>query len=43
METIAGGPVRMTFRTGEPPKSSPEENLKNLLQFGKQFDNIEIK
>ena len=42
-ETLTGGPVRLTLRTGEPPKSSPEENLKNLLQFSKQFDNIEIK
>ena len=29
--------------SGEPPKPSPEENLKQLLQFGSQFDNIEIK
>ncbi len=42
-ESLAGGPVRLTLRAGEPPKSSPEENLKNLLAFGRQFDNIEIK
>jgi len=42
-EALTGAPVRLTLRTGEPPKSSPEENLKNLLQFSKQFDNIEIK
>lgn len=28
---------------GEPPQSAPKENLKNLLQFGSRFDNIEIK
>jgi DNA polymerase-3 subunit gamma/tau len=39
----AGTPVRLLFRVGEPPKSSPQENLKNLLKFGSQFDNIEIK
>lgn len=42
-EALAGVPVRLILRTGEPPKSSPEENLKNLLAFGQQFDNIEIK
>ena len=39
----AGTPVRLLFRTGEPPKATPQENLKNLLKFGSQFDNIEIK
>ena len=39
----AGIPVRLLFRTGEPPKTSPQENLQNLLKFGSQFDNIEIK
>ena len=42
-EVLTGGPVRLALRTGEPPKSSPEENLKNLLAFSRQFDNIEIK
>lgn len=42
-EALAGGPVRLALRTGEPPKASPEENLKNLLAFGRQFENIEIK
>ena len=42
-EALAGSPVRLMFRAGEPPKSSPEENLKNLVAFGRQFDNIEIK
>ena len=42
-EALAGSPVRLTLRTGAPPESSPEENLKNLLAFGRQFDNIEIK
>ncbi|WP_298033573.1 DNA polymerase III subunit gamma/tau [uncultured Dysosmobacter sp.] len=39
----AGMTVRLLFRIGEPPKASPQENLKNLLKFGSQFDNIEIK
>lgn len=39
----AGVAVRTVFRVGEPPKASPQENLKNLLKFGSQFDNIEIK
>lgn len=42
-EALTGSPVRLMLRTGEPPKSSPEENLKNLVAFGRQFDNIEIK
>ena len=39
----AGIPVRLTFRVGEPPKATPRENLQNLLKFGSQFDNIQIK
>ena len=39
----AGMPVRMVLRAGEPPQATPQENLKNLLKFGSQFDNIEIK
>ena len=39
----AGMPVRLGFRVGEPPKASTQENLQNLLKFGSQFDNIEIK
>ena len=39
----AGMPVRLVFRVGEPPKVSAQENLQNLLKFGSQFDNIEIK
>ncbi len=42
-EALTGSPVRLALRAGEPPQSSPEENLKNLLAFGRQFDNIEIK
>ncbi len=41
--SVAGTPVRLLFRTGEPPRATPQENLKNLLKFGSQFDNIEIK
>ena len=39
----AGIPVRVTYRVGEPPKATPQENLQNLLKFSSQFDNIEIK
>ena len=39
----AGGAVRVLYRVGEPPKRSPEENLKKLLKFGSQFDNVQIK
>lgn len=39
----AGMPVRLVFRVGEPPKTSTKDNLQNLLKFGSQFDNIEIK
>ena len=42
-ERVSGQPVRLLLREGEPPKPSPEENLKPLLKFGSQFDNIEIK
>ena len=42
-ERAAGTAVRLAFRVGEPPKASPQENLKNLLKFGSQFDNITIK
>ena len=42
-QKAAGVAVRLTFRVGEPPKSSPKENLQNLLKFGSRFDNIEIK
>ena len=43
-EAAAGGiTVRLAFRAGEPPKATPRENLQNLLKFGSQFDNIEIK
>lgn len=43
-EAAAGIPVRLTLRVGEPPESSPEDNLQNLLKFGSQFnDIIEIK
>ena len=42
-EALAGGPVRLALRVGELPKASPEENLKNLLAAGRQYQNIEIK
>ena len=39
----AGAPVRLVLKVGEAPKAAPQENLKNLLKFGSQFDNIKIK
>ena len=42
-EALTGAPVRLALRAGELPRSSPEENLKNLLKFSSQYDNIEIK
>ena len=39
----AGGAVRVLYRVGEPPQGTPEENLKKLLKFGSQFDNVQIK
>lgn len=41
--TAAGTAVRLVFHIGPPPQTSPQENLQNLLKFGSQFDNIEIK
>ena len=41
--TAAGTAVRLVFHIGPPPQASPQENLQNLLKFGSQFDNIEIK
>ena len=41
---VSGGmEPRVLFRVGAPPQASPEENLKNLLEFSRQFDNIEIE
>ena len=42
-ERATGTAPRILFHVGEPPQSAPKENLKNLLQFGSRFDNIEIK
>ena len=39
----AGKTVRLLLRVGEPPKAQPVDNLQNLLKFGSQFDNIQIK
>ena len=40
---LAGGPVRLNLRVGEPPKASPQDNFKDLLRFGSGYDNIQIK
>lgn len=39
----AGQTVRLMLRVGEPPRAQPVDNLQNLLKFGSQFDNIQIK
>ena len=41
--TELSGAVRIAFREGEPPKASPEENLRQLLAFSRQYDNIVVK
>ena len=41
-EKVSGQPVRLLLREGEPP-SRPRRKSEQLLQFGSQFDNIEIK
>jgi len=42
-EKTTGMTLRVVLRAGEAPQATPQENLKNLLKFGSQFDNIEIK
>ena len=42
-ESLSGGPVTVRLVVGEPPKASPEDLRKNLISFGSQFDNIQIK
>ena len=42
-EQMTGSPLRVTVVVGTGPKASQAEHLKNLLQFGSKFDNIEIK
>ena len=42
-EKASGVSIRLMFQVGEPPKASPQKNLQNLLKFGSQFDNIQIK
>ena len=42
-EALLGTPVRITFRVGEPKPGAPQENLKSLLKFGRQFDNVDIQ
>ena len=42
-EKASGVSIRLMFQVGEPPKASPQKNCQNLLKFGSQFDNIQIK
>ena len=39
----AGSAIRVQLREGQPPQRRPQENLQELLEFSRQFDNIEIK
>ena len=41
--SLTGGPVTVRLVVGEPPKSSPEDLRRNLIQFGSQFDAITTK
>lgn len=40
---VSDPPLRLVFRVGTAPQVSQQENLKKLLEFGSQFDNIEIQ
>lgn len=42
-ELLSGAPVQVRLQVGTPPQASPEDLRKNLIRFGSQFDNIEIK
>ncbi|MBU5626028.1 DNA polymerase III subunit gamma/tau [Oscillibacter sp. MSJ-2] len=40
---LAGKPVRLTFVLGQTAEPSPEERMKNLIDFGSRFDSFQIK
>ena len=40
---LAGKPVRLTFVLGQTAEPSPEERMKNLIDFGSKFDSFQIK
>jgi DNA polymerase-3 subunit gamma/tau len=42
-ESLTGGPVRVLLVIGTGPQTTPAEKLKNLIQFGSQFDSVQIK
>ena len=42
-EQAVGKAVRLVLQVGEMPKVSVQDNLKELLNFGSQFDNVVIK
>ena len=42
-EQMTGSPLRVAVTVGTGPNTSQADHLKNLLQFGSKFDNIEIK
>lgn len=42
-DQLTGASLRVTVVVGAGPKTSQADRMKNLLQFGKKFDNIEIK
>ncbi len=43
LQEEAPGAARMVLREGEPPKHSPEENLRALLEFSRQHENITVR
>ena len=42
-DQMTGTSLRVTVVVGAGPKTSQAQRMQNLLQFGKKFDNIEIK
>lgn len=38
-----GAVLTVHFTIGVPPATSPKDNLKHLIQFGSQFDNVTVK
>jgi len=42
-QKLSGAPVRVMFQVGQAPQVTPEERMKNLIDFGSQFDSVQIK
>ena len=42
-EKLTGAPVQVRLLVGVDPQASPEDKRKNLIEFGSQFDSVQIK